>query len=524
LSGKTVIVIGAGMAGLSAGCYLQMNGYDTEILEAHTISGGLCTSWKRGEYTFDGCIHWLGGSGPASAFYEMWSELVDLPSIQFIDHDLRFDIELGHLRDRHGDFVFHLYGNVERLKRYLLDIAPEDAWMIEAFMASVRRLQQVSLPPLWDVAPKVRKLRHNLRLIRYLPFLPYLRKWSQVTNYDLAERFQNPFVGEGFRMLYMGKEFSILGITMQLALFDQRSAGFPVGGSRAFAEKIADRYLSLGGQIHYRSRVARILVEADRGRDRVVGVQLESGETHDAALVVSAADGYWTIYEALQGQYVDDSIRELYAGERLERFESMILVSLGVDRTFESAPHILRFPLNEPLTLADGSRFERMEAHIYNYDPTLAPPGKTVVTVTLYTANDVYWSELRARDRDAYRAAKDDLARQVIERLDRKFGDVRAHVEETDVATPATLIRYTSNWHGSYQGWYPPTDILSAARLPKELPGLESFYMAGQWVEPGGGLPQVALSGRNVAQIICQRDGKSFRTTRAWQEDADAEF
>lgn len=58
-----VIVIGAGIAGLPAGCYGQMNGYATEIFELHTLPGGLCTSWKRKGYTFDGCIQWLVGTG-----------------------------------------------------------------------------------------------------------------------------------------------------------------------------------------------------------------------------------------------------------------------------------------------------------------------------------------------------------------------------------------------------------------------------------------------------------------------------
>jgi phytoene dehydrogenase-like protein len=44
----------------------------------------------------------------------------------------------------------------------------------------------------------------------------------------------------------------------------------------------------------------------------------------------------------------------------------------------------------------------------------------------------------------------------------------------------------------------------------KTLPGLEDFYMAGQWVEPGGGLPPAATSGRNAIQMICKRDGQRF--------------
>ena len=72
---KSVIIIGAGIAGLSAGCYLQMNGYRTQIFELHDKPGGLCASWKRNGYTIDGCIHWLLGARPGIDFYRFWEEL-----------------------------------------------------------------------------------------------------------------------------------------------------------------------------------------------------------------------------------------------------------------------------------------------------------------------------------------------------------------------------------------------------------------------------------------------------------------
>ena len=56
---KKTVIIGGEIAGLSAGCYAQMNGYETEIYEMHNLPGGLCTAWQRKGYTFDGCIHWL---------------------------------------------------------------------------------------------------------------------------------------------------------------------------------------------------------------------------------------------------------------------------------------------------------------------------------------------------------------------------------------------------------------------------------------------------------------------------------
>jgi phytoene dehydrogenase-like protein len=88
------------------------------------------------------------------------------------------------------------------------------------------------------------------------------------------------------------------------------------------------------------------------------------------------------------------------------------------------------------------------------------------------------------------------------------------HVEQADLATPATYEHWTGNWQGSYQGWLPTPRILGR-RLPYTLPGLENFYMAGQWVETGGGLPPSALSGRYVTQLICARDSKVFTATTA---------
>jgi phytoene dehydrogenase-like protein len=84
-----------------------------------------------------------------------------------------------------------------------------------------------------------------------------------------------------------------------------------------------------------------------------------------------------------------------------------------------------------------------------------------------------------------------------------------------DVATPLTYERYTGNWQGSMEGWLPTIETMSMTRgrgMDKTLPGLDDFYMVGQWVEPGGGLPPAATSARTVIQMICKRDRKSFVT------------
>jgi phytoene dehydrogenase-like protein len=83
--------------------------------------------------------------------------------------------------------------------------------------------------------------------------------------------------------------------------------------------------------------------------------------------------------------------------------------------------------------------------------------------------------------------------------------------EMRDVATPTTFVRYTGTWKGSFEGWMVTPETWSFGKIMrKALPGLENFYLAGQWVEPGGGLPAVALSGRNVIHIICNQEKKQF--------------
>lgn len=87
MSDKSIIIIGAGFAGLSAGIYAQMNGYRTRIFEMHTLPGGLCTAWKRQGYTIDACVHWLVGSAPGGSFRRYWEEVGIAQGREFVNLD-----------------------------------------------------------------------------------------------------------------------------------------------------------------------------------------------------------------------------------------------------------------------------------------------------------------------------------------------------------------------------------------------------------------------------------------------------
>jgi len=79
-----------------------------------------------------------------------------------------------------------------------------------------------------------------------------------------------------------------------------------------------------------------------------------------------------------------------------------------------------------------------------------------------------------------------------------------------------TVVRYTGNWQGSQEGWLITTEtfgMVMGKGMDKTLPGLGGFYMCGQWVELGGGVPTAAASGRIVIRTICGKDGKKFRVS-----------
>ena len=133
------IIIGAGISGLTAGCYAQMNGYQTQIFEIHDRPGGLCTSWQRQGYVFDDCIHYLFGSAPRQPFYQLWKELGVMPQQKFFHHD-----ELLRVSEATGKTLI-VYSNPDRLEQHLQELSSVDQRLISEFCAGIRAFTHFDL-------------------------------------------------------------------------------------------------------------------------------------------------------------------------------------------------------------------------------------------------------------------------------------------------------------------------------------------------------------------------------------------
>ena len=496
---KRVIIIGAGIAGLSAGCYLQMNGYQTEIFESYSLPGGLCTSWKRKDYTFNGSIHWLIGTCKNMNMHKIWEELHAIDNAKIVNYDEFFRLEF-----EEGKF-FREYTDVNKLKEEMLRVAPEDEETIREFIDAVKEFAKYDFPV--DKAPELYGTIDGIKfLLKYRSLLKLLRKWGKISIEEYIKKFKNANMKEIFsQMLGLDARISMVMLLMTLAWMHRKCAGYPLDGSLKFAKAIERRYVSLGGKIHYNSKASKIIVE----NNRAVGVKLVDSSIHRGDIIISAADGHHTIFDLLDGKYVNKKIKEIY--QNWDLFPALCQISIGVNRSFNEYPHAVNFSLKSPLEINPKNKVNRIYVEIYNFDPSLAPEGKTPIVVAL-PADYEYWNTLKEEDKRKYNDAKKTLANEVIKILDDKIGNISDKIEVLDVATPVTYVRYTNNWKGSFEGWL-PTPKVFGKRIKKTLPGLENFYMVGQWVEPGGGLPTVALSGRNLAQIICKIDGKKFRTT-----------
>lgn len=500
---RSIIIIGAGVAGLSAGIYAQMNGYRSEIHEMHTLPGGLCTAWKRKGYTFDGCIHWLVGSSPESGLHHFWQEIGLIPGREFFHADeyMRYEGADGR--------VLSFATNLDQLERNLLDYAPGDAAAIRELVGGMRLC--LALDPPAESGPALQRLAAGLKLAWLLiRHGRTLKHWMNTTPALFTERLKDPALREALRELWL-PDFSMLFVLCTFAWLHRKNAGYPLGGSLPMAEAMAARYRALGGELHLGSRVAKILVE----RDRAVGVKLADGTERRAERVISAADAHATLFTLLDGAYAGAEAQHPF--KAWPPFPPLVYLSLGVNRSFAGEPKTVSgftFALKEPVQIANRT-VARLPVHLYNQDPLLAPPGKTSLVIMLPTDYD-WWKNLAA-DRDRYRLEKERIAATLVSCLEQRFPGLREQVEVSDVATPLTFERYTGNWRGSFEGWLltPANAHTIMRRMSQTLPGLSHFYLCGQWVEPGGGLPSGVMSATRLLKTLCKEDGRRFRTRPA---------
>jgi phytoene dehydrogenase-like protein len=490
---KKIIIIGGGVAGLSAGIYSRLNGFETEILEMHSSTGGQCTAWKRKGYRFDYCLHWLVGTrkGP---FNDIWKETGVLnEDVEIIDHEVHTK-----LFDQEGR-EFIIYTNLNKWEGYLCKLAPEDTVKINKMCNDMRK--SAFLQPYSD-PPGLRKPLQNIAsMFKMMPVMILFMKYGRKTceQYFSMIGFKNESLRYFLKKIYGSRDFSALAFIMMFAWFNQKNAGYLIGGSLPMAKRMTKRYLDLEGKLTTSTRVTKIVIENNMAK----GVILQDGSETSADYVISAADGHSTIFDMLGGRYLTNKISNAY--KNWELFTPIVQVSFGINKVIDTEFPVETWILKEQL-IGRTRTINSFSIMNYSFDPTMAPEGKSVIVMRF----DSPWELWKDIDSSEYKKEKEQIERDSRAILEKRYPGISANIEVCDVATPVTDVKYTGVWKGSYEGFMPSSKNLMD-NLSPVLPGLKKFYMAGQWLFPGGGLPPAGQSGKWAIQYICKEEGIKFK-------------
>lgn len=156
---RSVIIIGAGLAGLSAGIYAQKNGYRSRIFERQTVPGGMAACWRRGDYLIDGGIHFVTGHNPGVGLHRLLKELGML-DVAYVDMDL-----YGRFSDEATGISFDVVGDPEELRTTLKECFPDDGKVIDELINAGHALSRKDITVLgMDKAPELQKIGDKARM------------------------------------------------------------------------------------------------------------------------------------------------------------------------------------------------------------------------------------------------------------------------------------------------------------------------------------------------------------------------
>ncbi len=492
-----VIVIGAGIAGLSAAAYLAKAGQKVIVFEQHNRPGGLWTSFERSGVIFDIGAHW---TTEADNINRMLDELdgksvafVPVPNLGRILGPLPgVDIVLAKYRETFERSILNSYPQTNRKSVFKLT---ELALLME------RELNK--FPNRWPQEPRQ---RFDKRL-RSTVFPDQLQKYARIPALRLLRQL---FPGKELKSLRTSLHMIVpthnataLDLLIMIAMALTGRAYTPVGGAQRMGLAFATALEHNHGEIEYSARV--MAIETNEGK--VNGVMLEDGRRCEAKAVLSAIDARQTFNKLVNPHLVPrlHQRRLDHAGQS----NSYLLVSLVTDLD----PGLLGFDHTDlyVLTSADLQEVLQPDHSELGSFQLVFPRFRTSQDNRLHGVQIIapasiefenYWrtGPQLARD-EQYQSFKTERARRLVEHAEVYLPGLGQRILEMDVATPVTLHRYTLNDRGAGLGWFNPPP------WRQKVPFLKGLYLAGHWVNPPGAY-QAAASGKSAAEMVLKSKEK----------------
>jgi len=484
---KKIIIIGAGIAGLTASVYAQRSGFDVTLIEQHSIVGGMCTSWKRKGYLFEGAVHWLTGSSPQSQMYQIWKDTGALGD------DVQVSLSDPFSCIEHEGQIINLYRDINKTVEVLKEISPDDELLLNQLAKDVKILSKMQMP-IMDI--KGLKTKNPKRmtlgfLLTMLPAIPTIRRLSKLTCADYVNKFSHPAIQRLFRIL--PGEYTASSLIFTLATLHAGDGGYPDGGSLAMVQRMAKTFTNMGGKLLLNTQVQKVNISTDSTteKDIVTGVTLQD-KILEADAVIVAQETVAALEQLFETPPNDEWIVDMKAN-----LKSAICTFISIGVRAELPDGILpAWKLNTPITFA-GNTIHELSFNSYRQ---YAPDGSTALTTISFGDTYDFWK--KAKDDGRYEEEKQLLAEQYVRALCEKYPECEGKIEVVDIATPLTYQRYTGAYRGAWMSVMEPGDAMK--QYPGDCKNISGLFFSGHRLVPPGGLPSAAASGRKVAQMVCK--------------------
>ncbi len=535
---KKIVIIGGGVAGLSAGIFGQRAGFDTVIYEKNDIAGGSCSGWYRDGYAIDNCLHWLTGTQKGTLTYDLWHELGVLnDDTRLVKRDYFWASEY------YGEVV-HLWPDPERTREEMLRIAPKDADEINAFIDFSKIANDaVSFPKNGpkDIADTISSAA---KVIPPREFLRRSMRYMGLRNTEWAKRFKSPLI-QRLILDFCPKEYESYWLILAYSFYIAGNGDILEGGSIKLARTLVENYKAAGGRLITGEAVKKVRIarkgittklindigktieettdlKIDNGLeeklenkieekiDEIIvrkadGVVLENGEFEEADYVIVACDEHYVFGNLLSRKYAPLSLKEIYRDKLKYTYYSAFHVAFALDSEFPEVPDSLSFPCEQ--IEAGFQKYKRIGVKNYRkYGDYIAPKGETVIQVSLdqYEKDCRYWKKLYESGVDNYNTAKKNVAEAIKNEIEKKFPQYEGRLRILDIWTPYSYLRRNNDTHGAFMR--PITTALSVnAFLPQEIKGLDNVFLAGHFLRYPGGLPTAAQTGKDAIELILSK-------------------
>lgn len=272
-----------------------------------------------------------------------------------------------------------------------------------------------------------------------------LKMYGKIDMKDMADKFKHPLL-KALITDYLPQEYQASSLIVSYATVACGNGDVPAGGSLAMTERIEERFKKMGGRLYCSSAVKRIVIEGNRA----LGIKLENNEMIPAEYVICATDTMEMFDNIIGRKYMNKKWRSCYNDEQNYPLFSGFQIAYSIDTKFYQNTDTVFFDC-EPFEM-NGKMIHRMSVKSYQYEPTFAPEGKTVLQVNLIQYDDDYrqWKSL---SKDEYKRKKNELAKVVEEKILRQFPELIGHIDLLDCWTPVTYERYCNSYHGAYMSF-----------------------------------------------------------------------